>query len=140
MILTACTAGAVAALCARIRRSLEREDQGPASFWEGRVRIKKCYNRGAAFGLPGLHGRGLIAASCAALLVFLAEGSRKPLAVGLVLGGGLSNLWERLCRGCVLDYISLPKAPGFLKRYLYNIADIAIFLGALLSLLRGRRR
>ena len=138
MILTACTAGAVAALCTRIRRSLEREDQGPASFWKGRVRIKKCYNRGAAFGLPGLHGRGLIAASCAALLVFLAEGSRKPLAVGLVLGGGLSNLWERVRHGRVFDYVQLPRAPGRLRRYVFNLADFAILAGAL-ALLRGRR-
>lgn len=142
MILTGCIAGMVAALCTWTRRFLERENYETDALWQGRVQIKKHYNRGAGFGLPGLRGRGLIAASCAALLLFLASGlhSRKPLATGLILGGGFSNLWERLCHGRVLDYICFPKAPGFLKRYLYNLADISIFLGVILSLLRRGRK
>ncbi|WP_300638328.1 signal peptidase II, partial [uncultured Oscillibacter sp.] len=58
---------------------------------------------------------------------------------GLVAGGGLSNLWERLRRGRVYDYLRFPKAPGPLGRYVYNLADLAIFLGAA-GLLLGRRR
>ena len=52
---------------------------------------------------------------------------------------GLSNLWERLRRGRVYDYLRFPRAPGFLGRYVYNLADLAIFLGAA-GLLLGRRR
>ena len=61
-------------------------------------------------------------------------------AAGALLGGGLSNLWERLRHGRVLDYLRVPKAPGMLKRYTYNLADLAIFLGAALLVLRRRRR
>ena len=104
MILTGCIAGMVAALCTWTRRFLERENYETDALWQGRVQIKKHYNRGAGFGLPGLRGRGLIAASCAALLLFLASGlhSRKPLATGLILGGGFRNMWARLCHGRVL--------------------------------------
>lgn len=56
---------------------------------------------------------------------------RSPFGAGLVLGGGLSNLWERLRYGKVLDYLRFPAAPGKLKKYVYNLADLALFLGAL---------
>ena len=63
------------------------------------------------------------------------------LGAGLILGGGLSNLWERLRHGRVYDYVRFPKAPGKLKQYVFNLADFAIFLGAALVLLgHGRKR
>ena len=62
------------------------------------------------------------------------------LGAGLLLGGGLSNLWERIRHGRVLDYLRFPKAPGPLKKYTYNLADLAIFLGAVLMVLRRRRQ
>ena len=40
----------------------------------------------------------------------------------------------------VLDYLRFPKAPGPLKKYTYNLADLAIFLGAVLMVLRRRRQ
>ena len=64
---------------------------------------------------------------------------RAPAAAGLVLGGGLSNLWERLRYGRVYDYLRFPRVPGPLGRYVYNLADLALFLGAA-GLLLGRRR
>ena len=64
---------------------------------------------------------------------------RAPAAAGLILGGGLSNLWERLRHGWVYDYLRFPKAPGPLGRYVYNLADLVLFLGAA-GLLLGRRR
>ena len=70
-----------------------------------------------------------------------AGGVRRPgLGAGLLLGGGLSNLWERIRHGRVLDYLRFPKAPGPLKKYTYNLADLAIFLGAVLMVLRRRRQ
>ena len=64
----------------------------------------------------------------------------RGLGAGLLLGGGLSNLWERIRHGRVLDYLRFPKAPGPLKKYTYNLADLAIFLGAVLMVLRRRRQ
>ena len=58
MILTGCIAGMVAALCTWTRRFLERENYETDALWQGRVQIKKHYNRGAGFGLPGLRGAG----------------------------------------------------------------------------------
>ena len=53
-------------------------------------------------------------------------------------GFGLFPLKAR--HGRVLDYLRFPRAPGPLKKYTYNLADLAILLGAVLLVLRPRRR
>ena len=78
--------------------------------------------------------------SLAALLALLGISGGRGLGAGLLLGGGLSNLWERVRHGRVLDYLRFPRAPGPLKKYTYNLADLAILLGAVLLVLRPRRR
>ncbi|QHQ60708.1 signal peptidase II [Anaerocolumna sedimenticola] len=53
-------------------------------------------------------------------------------ALALILGGALSNVHDRLIRGYVVDYFSFK----FLKKIIFNISDICIFLGsALITLL-----
>ncbi|MBI4234671.1 signal peptidase II [Candidatus Peregrinibacteria bacterium] len=55
------------------------------------------------------------------------------LSLSLILAGGLSNLYDRLTRGFVVDFISLDfkifRYPDF------NLADAYIFVGVLLILL-----
>ena len=46
------------------------------------------------------------------------------LAVGLLAGGAIGNLIDRLARDGVVDFIDFPAWPSF------NVADIAITLGA----------
>jgi signal peptidase II len=48
------------------------------------------------------------------------------LALSLVLGGALSNVYDRIKKGYVVDYFSFK----FLKKIVFNISDICIFLGA----------
>ena len=62
------------------------------------------------------------------------------MGVGLILGGGLSNLLERLRQGKVYDYVQFPKAPGRIKQYIFNLADFAIRLGGLCLSLRKKTR
>lgn len=132
------TAAAAAAACAVLRRVLCRPERRERDHWGGRVRLTALWNDGAAFGLP-IRRRPLLALSLGALAAAVHCGRRNPAAAGLALGGGLANLWERLCHGRVYDYLRFPKAPGPLRRYVYNLADIALLLGAA-GLLLGRRR
>ena len=125
-------AAAVWAACAAARLGLENR---PARTY-GPVRFRPLWNRGAAFGLP-VGRRALLPLSVLALAAAWLLRRRSPLGAGLVLGGGLSNLWERLRRGRVFDYVQFPRAPGRGKRYVFNLADFAIFTGVL-ALLRGR--
>ena len=138
MIVTAIAAGAALSLCALVRRGLEA-GKGPASLLGGRVLVRRLYNRGSGFGLVPLDARQVATLSLAALWALLRWGGSR-LGTGLLLGGGLSNLYERVRRGRVLDYLRFPRAPGVLKKYTYNLADLFILLGAVLLLLRGRKR
>ena len=133
-------AGAVLALCGQVRSALERKGLPRRELAGGRVRIAPLYNQGSGFGLVPLNGRQMAPLSLAALWALLGMCGGRGLGTGLLLGGGLSNLWERVRHGRVLDYLRFPKAPGPLKKYTSTLADLAIALGAVLLARRPRRR
>jgi signal peptidase II len=60
-------------------------------------------------------------------------------ALGLVIGGALGNVADRLRHGAVADFFffhtALPVGP--LANYVFNVADAAIFFGVVLLLLEG---
>ena len=57
------------------------------------------------------------------------------LAYSLILGGGFSNLYDRLTLGYVVDYFRFSKMPKPIRKLVFNFADIAVFLGGFLVLL-----
>lgn len=129
-MITLLTAALTLTACTLARWYLERPGRRERSALGGRIKLTALWNRGAAFGLP-LGREALMALSALVLGVTVLFRRRSPFGAGLVLGGGLSNLWERLRYGKVLDYLRFPAAPGKLKKYVYNLADLALFLGAL---------
>ena len=100
----------------------------------GVVAFHGTRNSGMAFGLfsgrPALLGViGL--AVCIGLPLFLRGRRLNRLCqygAGLVLGGALGNLLDRLLHGYVIDFID----PVFLHWFVCNIADIGITCGAAL--------
>lgn len=50
------------------------------------------------------------------------------LGLSLILGGAASNVYDRIKKGYVVDYFSFK----FLKRVIFNLSDIFIFIGAVL--------
>jgi signal peptidase II len=95
-------------------------------------------NRGIAFGLLA-DGQGLViavtAAALALILVYFARNAARPglwVGVGLLLGGALGNLSDRVRTDEVTDFIDPPAWPAF------NVADIAITLGILVVILVHR--
>lgn len=50
------------------------------------------------------------------------------LGLSFVLGGALSNVYDRVKKGYVVDYFSFK----FLKKIVFNISDICIFIGSFL--------
>ena len=88
-------------------------------------------NDGVAFGFLGDSSQGIVLAVTFAALTLVvgwfAFNRDRPLAwlaVGLLAGGALGNLIDRLARDGVVDFIDFPAWPSF------NVADIAITLGA----------
>jgi signal peptidase II len=106
----------------------------------GFFRLTHTENTGAAFSLfadstaPWKTGL-LIAFSVIALLVvsvLLWKNDHAHVATGiglsLIMGGALGNLWDRLARGRVVDFLLF-----YVKRYqwpVFNLADSAIVVGA----------
>lgn len=129
-MITLLTAALTLTACTLARWYLERPGRRERSALGGRINLTALWNRGAAFGLP-LGREVLMVLSALVLGVTVLFRRRSPFGAGLVLGGGLSNLWERLRYGKVLDYLRFPAAPGKLKKYVYNLADLSLFLGAL---------
>lgn len=138
-MITLLTAALTLTACTLARWYLERPGRRERSALGGRIKLTALWNRGAAFGLP-LGREVLMVLSALVLGVTVLFRRRSPFGAGLVLGGGLSNLWERLRYGKVLDYLRFPAAPGKLKKYVYNLADLALFLGALLLALFPREK
>lgn len=56
----------------------------------------------------------------------------EKIGLSLIIGGGLSNLYDRMKRGYVVDYFSIQWKK--LKKVVFNLGDICIFLGAVLLL------
>ena len=126
---TLAAALAVLGGCAAVRWHLDRSSRRETELCRGRVRLKAAWNTGAAFGLP-LPARRLPALSAGVLALAWCWRRQSPLGAGLLLGGGASNLLERLRHGRVYDYLQFPRAPGKLRRCVFNGADLAILLGA----------
>ena len=99
------------------------------------VHLVHARNHGVAFGLEADHGTFvaiLVGLALLGLLVYFATHSSRPLiwlATGLLLGGALGNLLDRIRTGSVVDFVQLPLGwPPF------NLADAAIVLGVALLL------
>jgi len=116
--------------CNAARWYLDREDRKDEELASGHVKLTKLWNEGAAFDLK-ISRSVILSISGAVLGTLWMTRRRSPLGAGLALGGGFSNLAERLMQGKVYDYVRFPKAPGKLKKYVFNLADLAIFAGGI---------
>lgn len=97
-------------------------------------------NRGAAFGM--LQGQMwlfyIVTIFVVGLLLYFLfkyfkDSLYMNITLGLILGGAIGNFIDRLFRGFVVDFIKV----DFIKSYnfpVFNLADVAITLGALLFL------
>lgn len=107
--------------------------------WEGVVHLTYVRNTGAAWGLFGGYNHWLIVFS-AVMLGFMVwfrhsiHGGRPSsrLALGMMLGGIVGNLMDRVRFGYVVDFLDLQ----FRGRHFpaFNVADAAITVGVALYL------
>jgi signal peptidase II len=101
------------------------------------------FNKGAAFSfLNSASGWQVWFFGCIAavvslgLIIWLARLSSRDrlacIALSLIIGGALGNLWDRLIYGHVIDFIQLYISDYYWPTF--NIADSAICIGAILLL------
>jgi signal peptidase II len=70
--------------------------------------------------------------------------ARRPrivlVSAGLLVGGALGNVVDRIAYGAVADFLNM-SCCGIRNPYAFNVADIAIFAGALgLVFFTGREK
>ena len=105
------------------------------------VKLVHVRNTGVAFSLFSEGGALVLVFTVLVLALLVAYLARRPdrpllwLPTGMLVGGALGNLIDRLASGAVTDFIKLPAWPAF------NVADMSITFGVLVLVwvLEGRR-
>jgi signal peptidase II len=108
----------------------------------GSLELVLTYNDGVAFGIgsgvaPVLVGVAVIGLLVAILGRHVEITRTSAVAVGLLLGGALGNIADRLFRGhggAVVDFVNLQWWPVF------NVADACVVVGALMFVLVSSRK
>jgi signal peptidase II len=116
---------------ALVTASLERGEQ--RDIVAG-IKLVNTRNTGVAFGQ--LQGGGIIVAiligvAVVALLTYVARNAQRHwlwLPAGMLLGGAVGNVIDRVREGAVVDFLKLPHWPAF------NVADASITIGVLVLL------
>ena len=110
-----------------VRANMSRGQSIPS---DGLVRLTYQTNTGGVFGLFADQTLPLILVGAAGVVViffcyrYLASQRRLlSIGLGLILGGAVGNLVDRLCFGCVVDFIDIRRWPVF------NLADSAVVVG-----------
>lgn len=107
---------------------------GSISFIENVINITYTENTGGAFGIGqnDLFTFILVNLMVIGIIIRFIITQRDRIGVGtiialtLILGGGISNLTDRIFRGYVVDYIDI--SPMF-KFPVFNLADLIIIIG-----------
>jgi len=120
------------------------EGHSPVRVVDGLLMLRLVRNPGAAFSL-GVGMTVVFTAITVVVVVAIVRTARRlrspswALALGLLLGGALGNLTDRVARapgflvGHVVDFLDLPHWPVF------NLADSAIVVAGLLMVLLAAR-
>lgn len=114
------------------------------------ITFRMAWNQGINFGLMAYSSDiarlGLIALAIAISVWVWLWVRREPhqrtvqLSAGLLIGGAMGNVLDRIIYGAVADFLNM-SVPGISNPYSFNVADIAIFAGAIgLVFFTGREK
>lgn len=114
------------------------------------LNLRMAWNRGVNFGLfagdSDVTRWILIAialAICAFVLRWIAKEPQPPIVLvsaGVLVGGALGNVVDRVIYGAVADFLNM-SCCGIRNPFAFNVADIAIFVGAIgLVVFAGREK
>lgn len=123
------------------------ENQDPARFPRplpksgGKIRLYRNHNAGFPFGFLEKYQElvrliPLVEISAlGGILAYLStqKGNMgRKVGLAVLLGGGISNLYDRFVRNYVVDYFSFQF--GWLKKVVFNLGDLFVFLGSVILL------
>ena len=97
------------------------------------IKIELAKNYGIAFGLNSGNSKNIIITIIVLMIVFIFIKNqferidvKTGIAISMIIGGGVSNLIDRIFRGYVVDFISVKNFS------IFNLADIYIVIGWIL--------
>jgi len=104
------------------------------------LQFRMAWNQGINFGLFSNSAevmRWVLIALALAISAWVwvwmrreAQPIRVRMAAGLLIGGALGNVLDRILYGAVADFLNM-SVPGLANPFSFNVADIAIFAGAI---------
>lgn len=135
------TLSAVLFICDQFAKAWALRDLAPVGSIPVAGFLKFTYveNRGAAFGI--FQGQTALLASvtmailCGAVWLLFSGKVRLPLekaCISLIVAGGAGNLYDRLTRGFVVDFIDIN---ALFSYPMFNLADCFVVVGACLLML-----
>lgn len=111
--------------------------------------LRMAWNRGMNFGMLADDGDATrwiligVALAISVLVIWWMRHQPRPaahVAAGLMIGGAIGNVIDRVIYGAVADFLNM-SCCGIVNPYAFNVADIAIFVGAFgLILFTGEKK
>ena len=109
-------------------------------IWDPFINFRMAWNTGINFGIQLADKWILISLAlviCAWVVWWMNRDRPRAIvqvAAGLVVGGAIGNVVDRIVYGAVADFLNM-SCCGFENPYSFNVADISIFLGAIALIL-----
>ena len=131
----------------QVDKKIEKEEK--KEICNGKIVVRKYYNKGGALNFMEKSPKVLRTVCGGIILVLgvlwylLLRNKKNPgilLGISMILGGGASNLYDRITKGIVVDYFSFRSPWERLNRVVFNISDMFIFLGSILMVLFGSKK
>ena len=123
-----------------IVQGLNLIERGVIDVWPPFLTFRMAWNRGINFGLFAHDAeimRWVLIAVALAISVWVwlwirREGAGRwaQISAGFLVGGALGNVIDRIVYGAVADFLNM-SCCGIENPYAFNVADIAIFAGAI---------
>jgi signal peptidase II len=117
---------------------LINEQDGIIEVWPPYIEFRMAWNRGVNFGLFADYDMRWVLIALALLISggviwwLNRTGGTKGvyIAGGFLIGGAIGNVIDRIIYGAVADFLNM-SCCGINNPYAFNVADIAIFVGAI---------
>lgn len=114
------------------------------------ITFRMAWNQGINFGLmsnPSDVTRWALILLAVAISIWVWRWVRREphstivkISAGCLIGGAMGNVLDRILYGAVADFLNM-SVPGLDNPYSFNVADIAIFAGAIgLVIFAGREK